>query len=453
MRTLVGVALVIVCLGLAGCSLFGKKQAARNTNPKPFVGSETPAKTETVAIPRSSDGPLPKANGMIAGLVLAKDTGRPVSNAWIRVKDPEDEGESKAAPWDVETTPEGYFTIPGLKVGRYYKLIARAKEGDKLIGQVAYVQPPKVSLLFQLGDPGRSEKLPPIPDAPTVPEKKAAQDSEDSKERTPAASMGKPIKLPDDDAPPRANLAAPSPATGSGAPPDGGAAPDPANIAHDDFQRVPPAPRAEIPPWQPPPVPGEPQWERAPEERRPRTTPVPPQPPGSVRLPIIPTPVPSCGLYGNKLDNFALYDLNGRVWEYKRDHRGRLILLDFWYHNCQPCLRAIPKLVELQRDYGSDGLEVVGIACETGSVEEQRRNVRPIHGRYNINYTTLLSGGGPGRCPVMEQFQVTYFPLLVLIDADGRIIWRSTREGMDDYEHYKLRKIIHDRLVTKAPPP
>src|SRR5579875_1844557 len=103
-------------------------------------------------------------------------------------------------------------------------------------------------------------------------------------------------------------------------------------------------------------------------------------------MPNLPTPVPSCGLYGNRLDNFALYDLDGNVWEYKRNRTGRLVLLDFWRHNCGPCLQCIPKLVELQRNFGPYGLEVIGIACETGTVEEQRAHLRPILNRKGVNY-------------------------------------------------------------------
>lgn len=162
-------------------------------------------------------------------------------------------------------------------------------------------------------------------------------------------------------------------------------------------------------------------------------------------------PVPSCGLSGNRLINFVLRDQEGKLWEYKRDRRGRLTLLEFWYHNCGPCLQAIPHLVELQKDYGPHGLDVVSIACETGTAEEQRRNVQAIRGRFGINYTTLLSGGQANHRPILDVFQVDYFPLLVLIDADGTILWRSSRGGMDDREHYKLRKMISERLLNKEP--
>ena len=94
MRTAVGVALVTVCLGLAGCSLFGKKQAAQKNASKPFLGSEAPAKTETVAMPRDSSGSLPGANGMLAGRVIVEATDRPI-RASILIKSL-DRGNGKA---------------------------------------------------------------------------------------------------------------------------------------------------------------------------------------------------------------------------------------------------------------------------------------------------------------------------------------------------------------------
>jgi thiol-disulfide isomerase/thioredoxin len=470
-RTVVGVALVTVCLGLAGCSLFGKKQAARNsnTNSKPFLGAEKPAKTDTAAVPQNNDGgPLPGANGFLAGRVVVEATEQPINRAYIRVIDP-DEDKDKVAPIVVETVPGGFFQISGLKVDRQYKLIARADDSGELISGTVFTKPPQVTLMIKLDKRFTNPSTPPLPGAPTMPKKtpESGGSSKEKEEKTPAASIGRPEKLPDgNSAPPRADLAAPTPAGGSGANPDGGNAPNPANIANGDFQRMqplqPPSQPATIPSppatW-PPPVPPETQWEKAPEERQPRTTPAVPNSPGSVRLPNLPTPVPSCGLYGNRLDNFALCDLDGRAWEYKHDRHGRLMLLDFWHHNCGACLLAMSHLIALQRDYGPYGLEVIGIACEPGTVEEQRAHVRPILNRKGVNYKVLLSGmvslsdGRTRPCPVMEQFQVEYFPLLVLIDANGTILWRSTREGLHDREHYKLQKMISDRLVRRETPP
>ncbi len=436
MRTVVGVAVVVVCLGLTGCSLFGKRQAARKDHPKPFLGSETPAKAEIAAMPGDNNGPLPGANGLLAGRVVVEATEQPIK-ASILIKNLDRE-EAKRADLDVSTDDSGYFTIPMLKAGESYLLIVRANENGELISRTLYVKPPNPTLLIKLDKRYTTASTPPPPDMPQLRDKKATAGKEDSQgHNKPAVSIDPPAPLPDQ-----------GPSQGA-RPSDTPTRVNPANIADGGFRRIPqPSVPVEIP--SPPPVaPGSPQWESLPDQRQP-ARPVPGAS-GSVRMPNIPTPVPSCGLYGNRLDNFALYDLDGNVWEYKHDRRGRLMLLDFWHHNCHYCLLEIHHLVELQRDYGPYGLEIVSIACETGTVEEQRSYVRSVRGRYGINYLTLLSGGQS--CPVVAQFQVTQYPLLVLIDQDGTIIWRSPHNGMDEHAHYALRKMINDRLVTRQTQP
>jgi thiol-disulfide isomerase/thioredoxin len=85
---------------------------------------------------------------------------------------------------------------------------------------------------------------------------------------------------------------------------------------------------------------------------------------------------------GSRLDNFALYGLDGKPWELRKQRKGRVVLIDFWYSTCRPCLEALPHLVELDRKYGSFGLEVVGIAYEKGTAAEQAMRVRQVRARY-----------------------------------------------------------------------
>ena len=443
MRTTVGVALVIICLGLTGCSLFGKRQAARKDNPKPFLGNETPPKSDTAALPRDNSGPLPGANGVLAGLVLVEATDKPI-RASIMIKNLDRE-ETKAADLDVECNDSGYFTIPRLEPGKPYLIIARANDNGELISRTMYVKPPNPTLLIRLDKRYTTASTPLLPGMPLVPgDKKATAGADNNQDHKPTVNIDPPMPLPDQGSQRPGGIAAPSPGAGPGA--------NPANIADSGgFHRI-PQPPVETITIPSPPAPQQPQWQNMPEQGQPgRAAPSIPQ--GSVRMPYIPTPVPSCGLYGNRLDNFALYDLDGNVWEYKKDkdRRCRLMLLDFWRHNCGACLYGIPHLVELQREYGPYGLQIVSIACETGEVEQQRSYVRPIRNRCNINYQTLLAGGP--RSPVLEQFQVNYYPLLVLIDADGTILWRSSSDGMDERSHYALKKMIDDRLVARQSQP
>jgi thiol-disulfide isomerase/thioredoxin len=453
-RTVLGVAVLSVCLGLTGCSLFGKKQTAQNPAPKPFMGSETTPQRETPNASTTPGGPLPGANGLLAGQVVDNLTGRPVKAA-IEVKDLEDET-TKAAALEVESDESGYFTIKGLKPGRHYKLIARAKEGGELASGYVIAAPPRPALYIQIDKRLTTPSTPAVPDPPKTPGKKNTPGTESGQEKPPAASLDAPIKIqPGKDPPNEGDPAPSSMGTGTG----NSNPPNIANVAEGFARSTQDAPATINGPGQqyrtlphvpPPPAP---QWEGMQEERRPSSDPppiLPARPAGSVQLPNPPTRVPSCGLYGNKLDNFALKNVDGSIWEYRKDHRGRLTLLDFWYTSCGPCLQSIPYLIDLQRSYGAYGLEVIGIDCENGPIAEQRSRVMSVRGRYHINYTTLLSNGGIDSCPVVQQLQAVYFPMLVLLDESGNVIYRSTREGMDDGEHEALRRMIENRLFGRS---
>jgi thiol-disulfide isomerase/thioredoxin len=154
-----------------------------------------------------------------------------------------------------------------------------------------------------------------------------------------------------------------------------------------------------------------------------------------------PTPVPSCALFGKHLMNFALRDLNGQPWEYRKQKRGKLVLLDFWSTACVPCLHAIPELRRLKERYGPHGLEIIGIAYENGGTpQEQARRVREAAARHKIDYTLLLGAGN--QCPVLVQFGVQRYPTLVLISENGWIIWEHPRNQLESHHLSEMERTI-----------
>jgi thiol-disulfide isomerase/thioredoxin len=157
--------------------------------------------------------------------------------------------------------------------------------------------------------------------------------------------------------------------------------------------------------------------------------------------------VPFCSKSGNRVDNLALYDSDGNIWDLSKERKNRVVLIDFWFSSCGPCRQAIPKLVELQTKYGAWGLQLVGIARESGSLEEKQRAVRAVKARYGINYPLLLAGGGTGPCPVLTSFAVQEYPTLVLLDRSGQIVFRTKRgQGLDEQAAYDLEMEIRRQL-------
>lgn len=124
-----------------------------------------------------------------------------------------------------------------------------------------------------------------------------------------------------------------------------------------------------------------------------------------------------------RLEDFRLPDLQGRPVRFQ-DLDADLVLLDFWGSWCDPCVKSVPYLVDLQKRLGSARLKVVGIACEQGPPELRAANAAQAVQRLRINYPVLVSGMD-GPCPLQRALQIQAFPTMVLVDRHGRVLWRD----------------------------
>jgi thiol-disulfide isomerase/thioredoxin len=156
--------------------------------------------------------------------------------------------------------------------------------------------------------------------------------------------------------------------------------------------------------------------------------------------------VPYCSLSGRQLYDFALNDLNGQVWTFRQNH-GKLTLLDFWGVWCGPCQQTIPVLQSLHNTWGEAGLKVVGIHYPRDGTADMTRRVIDTRNLRGITYTLLLGGDRPqGPCPVRSQFRVEGYPTLVLLRADGTIIWGPHSGALDQTELTALNQLITREL-------
>ncbi|WP_406699719.1 redoxin domain-containing protein [Singulisphaera sp. Ch08] len=147
-----------------------------------------------------------------------------------------------------------------------------------------------------------------------------------------------------------------------------------------------------------------------------------------------------------KINDFRLPDLEGRPVRFQ-DLDADLVLIDFWGTWCQPCLRSVPHLVDLQKRMGPSKLKVVGIACEQGPRAERAKLVAQEVRRLGINYPVLLSGMD-GPCPLQEALKVQAYPTLILVDRQGRIVWRD--QGATPVTLARLDRILGDAMTSKS---
>ena len=65
------------------------------------------------------------------------------------------------------------------------------------------------------------------------------------------------------------------------------------------------------------------------------------------------------------------------------DYKGKVVVLDFYATWCEPCRAETPRLVQLQRNYGANGLQVIGL--NVGG-DEDRAEVPGFAKEFSIPY-------------------------------------------------------------------
>ncbi len=115
--------------------------------------------------------------------------------------------------------------------------------------------------------------------------------------------------------------------------------------------------------------------------------------------------------------DFSLTDLSGHVISLKQ-HRGHVVLLDFWATWCGPCRMTIPELIKVSEKYGRDEVIVLGISLDNPQkVTNQQLQTFKERSRINypvLRYNTKVIQDYFGNDPVA-------IPTMVIIDREGRI--------------------------------
>ena len=124
---------------------------------------------------------------------------------------------------------------------------------------------------------------------------------------------------------------------------------------------------------------------------------------------------------------FARKDLAGKSVDLK-NFRGKVVLLNFWATWCVPCQLEMPTFAAWQREYGPDGLQVIGI-----SMDDDATAVVGLAAKLKLNYPILMGDANLGR----EYGGVLGLPLTYLIDRDGVV--RARFQGETDLKTIEKR--------------
>ena len=122
--------------------------------------------------------------------------------------------------------------------------------------------------------------------------------------------------------------------------------------------------------------------------------------------------------------DFDLKDLNGSGHRLSSYKGNRPVLLYFWATWCPACLSVKPYVANMRKDVPESELEILGI--NVGGVDSLERVKKYLSG-HPAPYPTLYDDGGQ----VTKSYRVQGIPLFVLVDRDGKVVYRSNSAPSD----------------------
>lgn len=109
--------------------------------------------------------------------------------------------------------------------------------------------------------------------------------------------------------------------------------------------------------------------------------------------------------------DFSVTDIQGRKLSLSEFH-GKVVLLDFWATWCAPCLQEIPHFVDMQRKYGEQGFQAIGISMDDGP-----KPVQQFYEEHKLNYPVAI-----GSSKLAESYGgILGLPVTFVINRDGQI--------------------------------
>ena len=130
----------------------------------------------------------------------------------------------------------------------------------------------------------------------------------------------------------------------------------------------------------------------------------------------------------------SLKNLDLEVIDFKLEDlkNKKIILLDFWYSNCAPCLAQMPEYIPLYEKYKDLGFEIISISVDrTNKIEDWKNIIK----EKNFDWIHYLD---ENRIDA-SNLNIFSYPTTFLIDDKGNVLEKNIKKD-------KLKKVLNERL-------
>lgn len=115
------------------------------------------------------------------------------------------------------------------------------------------------------------------------------------------------------------------------------------------------------------------------------------------------------------------------------DLKGKVVLLDFWYRGCFPCLKATPDLIKIQEEFKND-LVIIGI-----NDRDDKEDITDYYAYKKGNYFSTYKT----ETDISKNLKINAFPTFIIINQKGEVV--KTEVGFDKGSIRKtIKKLIKE---------
>ncbi|WP_455202254.1 peroxiredoxin family protein [Kaarinaea lacus] len=145
-------------------------------------------------------------------------------------------------------------------------------------------------------------------------------------------------------------------------------------------------------------------------------------------------PGASAELVKGEAPNFTLKSQRGENLKLS-EHRGEVIMLNFWATWCDACQQGMPTLNDMYQLYRNEGFTLFSI-----NVEEDVRKVKKALSKMQVTFPVLFDVTHE----VSEKYEVDDIPSTYIIDRDGnlRYIHQGFPPGYRDIFQKQVRELM-----------
>ena len=150
-----------------------------------------------------------------------------------------------------------------------------------------------------------------------------------------------------------------------------------------------------------------------------------------------PRPVDAAPRPGQTAPDFKVVSTTGQTIS-QENFRGHVLILDFFATWCQPCRQSIPHLIEMNRKYGKQGLQILGLSVD----EDGERAVKTFTDEFRINYPLAFAGES-----TTVDFGVRSVPIMFLVDKKGKIaeVYRGYTNEMARSVEQSIKRLLAEK--------